>query len=64
MPGQINISLGYYWQEKSLSLAKLHYYQKIAKAGDTMQSYLGDIGVVFAAGLVLMYMMWDKLFHD
>jgi hypothetical protein len=29
-----------------------------------MQLYLGDIGVLFTAILIILYMMWDKLFHE
>lgn len=29
-----------------------------------MESYLGDIGVLFASLLILLYMSWDKMFRE
>lgn len=27
-----------------------------------MEQYIGDLGIVFAAALVILYLMWDRLF--
>ncbi len=29
-----------------------------------MGQYVGDIGIVFAAVLVILYIMWDRLFPE
>lgn len=29
-----------------------------------MESYLGDIGIVFASLLIWLYMSWDKMFRE
>ena len=29
-----------------------------------MDQYLGDMGILFAAALVMFYVMWDSLFHE
>lgn len=29
-----------------------------------MEKYIGDFGILFASGLILLYMMWDKLFRE
>lgn len=28
-----------------------------------MEQYSGDLGIIFAAVLVVLYIMWDRLFH-
>jgi hypothetical protein len=28
-----------------------------------MEQYSGDLGILFAAVLVVLYVMWDRLFH-
>jgi hypothetical protein len=27
-----------------------------------MEQYIGDIGIVFAAALIILYLMWGRLF--
>ncbi len=27
-----------------------------------MERYIGDLGILFAAGLVILYLVWDRLF--
>ncbi len=34
------------------------------REGNKMEKYIGDFGILFASGLVLLYMMWDKLFRE
>lgn len=29
---------------------------------DDMEQYIGDLGIVFAAALVILYLMWGRLF--
>ncbi|GBG56336.1 hypothetical protein SPFL3102_00453 [Sporomusaceae bacterium FL31] len=29
-----------------------------------MENYVGDIGILFSIVLVMVYVMWDKLFSD
>ena len=29
-----------------------------------MQEYIGDIGIIFSSILIILYMMWDRLFGE
>lgn len=29
-----------------------------------MEHYLGDLGILIAGTLMVLYMMWDKIFHE
>ncbi|VBB07889.1 Hypothetical protein LUCI_3154 [Lucifera butyrica] len=29
-----------------------------------MGNYIGDLGIIFVSALVLLYMMWDRLFGE
>jgi len=36
----------------------------ICTGGDKMDQYIGDMGVIFAAILVTLYVLWDRLFPE
>lgn len=29
-----------------------------------MSQYMGDLGIIFVVALVVLYMMWDRLFRE
>jgi hypothetical protein len=42
----------------------LSSYPIIKEDGGIMEQYAGDIGIVVAISLIILYMLWDDVFSD
>ncbi|HWQ61079.1 MAG TPA: hypothetical protein VN521_02135, partial [Negativicutes bacterium] len=51
-----------YWQGGSKIVRRTEMVYTFLQERDDMEQYIGDLGIVFAAALVILYLMWGRLF--